>query len=156
MNVNIFNKIVEERMDVIKDILINKAKEYADDTERFANFKASAAMNETTTQQEAWNFLSKHIISVRDMCKSTKPITQEMIDEKCGDFIVYGFLLEGILLEVLWQEQKERVQQQEHSKYSGNRATSAKLSKDLSDTPTLERTILAASTSTLCGKDVKE
>lgn len=93
-----FDKIVEKRISSVRRTLLTKAEEYASNEERFANFKAAATMNEQTTEKALWGMLSKHVISVRDMCKGGE-ITPRLIDEKVGDWIVYGFLLEGVLWE---------------------------------------------------------
>jgi len=41
----------------------------------------------------------KHLVSVKDLKDGLLPLTQEMIDEKLGDAIVYHFLLEAALME---------------------------------------------------------
>jgi len=112
MKVDDFNNIVTMRMEVVKKTLIGKAKEYANDEERFANFKAVAAMNNQTPEEALWGMVSKHVISVRDMCKGGK-VTQELINEKIGDWITYGFLMEGIFAEKLYKEAVEVPDMQE-------------------------------------------
>lgn len=103
MKVAQFDGIVTMRTEVVKETLINKAREYADDEERFANFKAVAAMNNTTPEEALWGMVSKHVISVRDMCQGGR-VTQELINEKIGDWITYGYLMEGIFTEKLETE----------------------------------------------------
>ena len=106
MYVEEFNKIVEERFDKIRETLIEKAKEYTvEGGDRFHSFNSAALMNEESVERALWGMLSKHVISVRDICFENTPVTEKLIEEKVGDWIIYGFLLEGILKEKLKNEE---------------------------------------------------
>ena len=108
MYVEEFNTLVEERFEKIRETLINKAKEYAPKGgDRLHNFKVTAAMNEETAERALWGMLSKHVISVRDICLGNTPVNEKLIEEKVGDWIIYGHLLEAILTEKINEKDKE-------------------------------------------------
>lgn len=97
MDVNEFERIFEEQVEKIRNMLITKAREYADDGDRMHNFKSAAAMNRETPEQALWGFVTKQIISVRDMVQSGKSYDNAQWDEKLGDILTYGFLLRGLV-----------------------------------------------------------
>lgn len=99
-----FNKIVVRRQEKTHEVLVLKASEYANDKERFHNFKASGAMKGEVPELALWGFATKAIISIQDMIKRIQfgdhaPMTLGWIDEKIGDVINYLHLLEGLLFE---------------------------------------------------------
>lgn len=97
MDVNEFERIFEEQVEKIRDTLVTKAREYADDGDRMHNFKSAAAMNRETPEQALWGFVTKQIISVRDMVQSGKSYDKAQWDEKLGDILTYGFLLRALV-----------------------------------------------------------
>jgi len=104
MNAMNFDAVVERRCDLIKSVLVNKAKEYASDVDRLHNFKVAAKLgrDETSPEQALWGMLRKHIVSVIDIIEDTakgKYPPAAMRDEKIGDCINYLILLEALLIE---------------------------------------------------------
>ena len=100
-NEAIFNKIVQERVDSIFNVLGLKAKEYATGGDRFHNFRVAARLNKTTPEKALKGMMLKHEVAVLDMINNPYTLSEEIIDEKIGDNINYLILLEGLLKERL-------------------------------------------------------
>jgi len=93
-----FNTIIEEQQKRCVDILVNKAKEYATE-DRLHNFKVAAELQMTTPINALAGMLSKHTVSIYDMCRSNETYPQEMWDEKITDHINYLLLLKALTVE---------------------------------------------------------
>jgi len=110
----VFNEIVEQRINKIRSILTSKAKEYATGTNRFHNFdKAALVLGRVASEvsgspeKALWSFATKHLISIIDIIyqeewKNTMTEEQRakylaMVEEKIGDMINYLILLEGLI-----------------------------------------------------------
>ena len=101
MNTKQFNQILDRRLKLSKEILSNKAKEYAT-TDRLHNFKVAARILNTTPENALRGMMMKHIVSVFDLIDNLPIIpTAELVDEKIGDTINYLILLESLLKERL-------------------------------------------------------
>lgn len=98
MNTEQFNVILECRLSSIKQVLGNKAKEYAIG-DRLYNFKRAAEVLRVTPQQALVGMFMKHLVSVLDLAEGSIPATEYMVNEKVGDAINYLILLEAILKE---------------------------------------------------------
>jgi hypothetical protein len=98
MNTEQFNAILESRLSSIKQVLGNKAKEYAIG-DRLYNFKRAAEIQRTTPQQALVGMFMKHLVSVLDLVEGSISPTEYMVNEKVGDAINYLILLEAILKE---------------------------------------------------------
>jgi hypothetical protein len=90
MNNSDFEKVVERRCELIKSVLISKAKEYASDVDRLHNFKVAGNLNINieTPEQALWGMLRKHLVSIIDIIANThwgKYPAQAVRDEKIGD-----------------------------------------------------------------------
>lgn len=92
-----FNKVVEEQLERIGNVLVKKAAEYNLDDDRLSVFKHAAALSEETPEQALYGFMLKHIISVTDMINSKAAYKQEVWDEKITDICNYLILLQGLL-----------------------------------------------------------
>ena len=92
-----FNKIVEDQLDRIKNVLVKKAVEYNLDDDRLSVFKHGAGISEETPEQVLYGFMLKHIISVTDMINSKDAYTEELWNEKITDICNYLILLQGLL-----------------------------------------------------------
>jgi len=101
MNVTNFNKLLEERIKKIRQVLDSKNKEYASDTDKLYNFKRAGDMLRVTPEQALVGMWAKHIISILDIVDniSTEKVTKEMLEEKIGDAINYLILLEALIKE---------------------------------------------------------
>jgi len=93
-----FNTIIEEQQKRCVDILINKAKEYATE-DRLHNFKVAAELQMTTPINALAGMLSKHTVSIYDMCRSDQIYPKELWDEKITDHINYLLLLKALTVE---------------------------------------------------------
>ena len=93
MTPNRFRDLYEAHCRIIDNLLINKGQEYAPDQDRLHNFKAAAAFLHTNEREVCLSFLTKHLVSIVDMVKSSKVYTKEQWNEKIGDSITYHHLL---------------------------------------------------------------
>ena len=96
MDIKTFNCIVETMMQKSKNTLINKANEYATE-DRLHNFRVAAVFQQCTMEQALFGFLTKHLVSISDMCKSGQKYPDEVWDEKIGDSINYLLLLRAVV-----------------------------------------------------------
>lgn len=96
MNTEKFDKIVEKRLESIKNTLLVKAKEYAKgDEDRLHNFNRGAQITGQSREKVLQGFMLKHLVSVFDMIDDPSKATEYMINEKIGDLITYCVLLEA-------------------------------------------------------------
>lgn len=96
-----FMKLVEQRFEKCRNTLGVKKDEYAKESDAFHNFKMGAGLLGRTPLQVALYYSTKHIVSIRDMIESERPlITQDAWDEKIGDAINYLLLMDGMFHEV--------------------------------------------------------
>jgi len=98
MNNEQFNQVVENRIDQIRKVLVNKAAEYASDTDRLHNFKVAARIDvvPVTPEQALLGMWRKHLVSILDMIASKTTPSAALRDEKIGDSINYLILLEAL------------------------------------------------------------
>lgn len=97
-----FNEIVWNLFKDCQAVMVTPGKDRGYDGEKFANFKLSAQMNNTTIQQEAWNFVSKQITDVRIMLKKVErneELNKKQVFEVIQDVINYMAILYAMFLE---------------------------------------------------------
>lgn len=107
MNSEQFKILFETIVSRSRSVMIDKAKEYANDNDRFYNF--NNAKNFTlakTNVGAAWEFLCKHLQSVKDIVSEIDAgnwsrITEKLLDEKFADCFNYFILIEGMIREEL-------------------------------------------------------
>lgn len=100
MKRELFNQIIEERFEKVKNTLIKKGEEYSTDTDVLHNFNRTAQIGNITPERAAWGFMLKHFTSMSDIVDSIdKGIypKEELLEEKLGDLINYFILLETII-----------------------------------------------------------
>lgn len=97
MTTSDFNKVVEDQLERIRNVLVKKAAEYNLDDDRLSVFKHAAALSEETSEQVLYGFMLKHIISITDMINSKNSYTEELWNEKITDICNYLILLQGLL-----------------------------------------------------------
>jgi hypothetical protein len=108
LNATEFNEIAEARIAHCKKTLLEKGEEYSREGDRLHNFKSAAVMDDETPEQALWGMAKKHVISVRDMVKDVERgliPSEKMLNEKITDWINYGLLLEGLLVERMRNQQ---------------------------------------------------
>lgn len=99
MNTEIFNDIVEQRINLCKSVLCLKAGEYATE-DRLHNFKVAAELQGVKPVTALAGMMSKHTVSVYDLIQAHEEgqeISQAMWDEKIGDSINYLLLLTALI-----------------------------------------------------------
>ena len=93
-----FQKVLDERLEKIDNVLAKKAKEYMRNEDRLHNFNKAAQITGESREKILWNgFALKHYVSVCDIIEdieNKQVVTNDIIDEKIGDLINYLVLLE--------------------------------------------------------------
>jgi len=92
-----FNRIVEAQLDRCRDTLIVKAQEYSTEEDRLHNFKVAAALQGGSPERALAGMMTKHIVSIFDMCNSDRMYGDYIWNEKIGDAINYLLLLRAIV-----------------------------------------------------------
>lgn len=92
-----FNKIAEDQLERIRNVLVKKADEYNLEEDRLGFFKRSAAFVQETPEQVLYGFLLKHLQSITDMVRSGKEYSKDLWHEKITDAMNYLVLLLGLL-----------------------------------------------------------
>lgn len=100
-----FEKHYQELKNHIEDLLIIKAKEYAQPNgDRLWNFKQATSLLGTNQARTAFYYCTKHYDSLakitEDLDKEIYP-SLDLIREKCGDIIAYTYLIYACLIEEL-------------------------------------------------------
>ena len=97
-----FEQNSKQLIDHCWDLMFSKAKEYASDEDRLANFKQGTSLFNTNPATVCMFWDAKHIASMvkiaQDMDKGILP-TREMLLEKCSDYLNYGLLFYSLVLE---------------------------------------------------------
>lgn len=105
MKIEVFEQTVTEALDKSKQTLTAKRNEYSRNNNVFHNFeKAKQVSLHESKEAVAWEFMVKHLQSLRDMINDVennnyKYINKPLIDEKCIDIINYTLLIRGMLIE---------------------------------------------------------
>ena len=94
-----FTNKVEKRIDLIRQTLLTKHKEYAKDDNVFRNFDEAAGgfSLHSTSSEVLWSYMTKHLVSIKDIVADNKPVDTTIVSEKIGDVINYLILLEAML-----------------------------------------------------------
>ena len=101
-----FERIFEEQVERSRIVLVNKAGEYATE-DRLHNFKVSAALEGKTPEQALSRVMAKHTVSVYDMVESGLAYPIELLQEKITDHINDLFLLNAIVRESCWSNERK-------------------------------------------------
>ena len=93
--------VINRRLELIKSVLIDKGTEYGADKSAFHNFEQATKLSfHATPQGVAWEFMCKHLQSIKDMIDDHQQLdkvpTTEFVEEKIGDAINYLILIEGM------------------------------------------------------------
>lgn len=93
-----FDALVEKRLDLTREVLITKGREYRRNSDPLHNFNVASKLNNTTREKALWGFATKHLVSFLDMLddiENNKLPKKEYVDEKIGDLINYLILCEA-------------------------------------------------------------
>lgn len=118
------NMTFKEQAALCMEIMQKKAREYTgDDADRLSAFKAAAALLRTTPERALAGMLSKHIISLYDMCfDDSMEYDIETWNEKITDSMNYLFLLKAVVKE----EYENRQNRGKDIKLSGSKRSREK------------------------------
>jgi len=97
-----FEAILLQRIEKMRAVLANKAREYASGRDRLHNFKRAGAMQGVTPEKALLGMFAKHMVSIMDMVDDLDRDVHNPIpawDEKLGDAVNYLVLLEGLVVE---------------------------------------------------------
>ena len=94
-----FDTVLQERLRKIQETLIEKAKQYQRNDDRYHNFRKAAALTGKTPEQCLWGFALKHIVALDDYINDLpdKRMPQEQWDEKNRGYNKLLILLEGLV-----------------------------------------------------------
>ena len=106
MNQKEFNEVIVRQTDRCKSMLVANAPRAVKNTavDRLAHFKKAAVVLNTTPRAALMGMLSKHLISVSDMCMGEQQYSKEQWDQKITDSINYFLILCAIVKEELNEE----------------------------------------------------
>ena len=104
MNQKEFNEVIVRQTDHCKSMLVAKGAVKNTAVDRLAHFKKAAVVMNTTPKAALMGMLSKHLISVSDMCMDERKYSKEQWDEKITDSINYFLILRAIVEEELNEE----------------------------------------------------
>lgn len=105
MTIDSFNRIVEAQLETCAKTLLGKGKEYApaavksSAVDRLAHFKKAAAIIGGTPKEALLGMLTKHLVSVADMCTDGKVYSKDRWSEKITDSINYLLILRAMIEE---------------------------------------------------------
>lgn len=101
MDAAFFDKVIEDQISSCRDVLYQKADEYAPGGDRLHNFRTAAVLQGAPMHQVLAGMMAKHTISLYDMCSTDEEYPQRMWLEKLTDNINYLLLLRAVLEEEL-------------------------------------------------------
>jgi hypothetical protein len=125
-----FDKIIQNRLDKIKELILSKGEEYVRNNDRFHNFNRAGAMRGQHPLQALQGMLDKHLISwldiVDDVSKG-KNVSKEYLSEKIGDNMTYFALAEALVSDIMikkgaWLEKESKVEKFSASKIHDKKA----------------------------------
>lgn len=95
-----FKTLVDNRLEYIDSLLVNKSKEYTIDEDRLHNFNEASRITGESREKVLWGMALKHLVSIQDivfeMNKDEKYIPSEfLVQEKISDMMAYLILLEA-------------------------------------------------------------
>jgi len=102
MKHEVFNLLLEERLEKTWTTMNIKGDGYRSEDDQFHNFKAAGRKKNITPEAALMGMKLKHDVSVDDIVENLKKgilPSKKLLDEKIGDSIVYLTLLEGLLVE---------------------------------------------------------
>lgn len=98
-----FNKMIDIRVQQIKDTLISKQGEYSRNNNALHNFERGGDILGISRERCILSYATKHLTSIFDLVNDLEEgnaegrVTKEIINEKVGDMINYLILLEASL-----------------------------------------------------------
>lgn len=104
MKVEEFNKLLDESLEHIRDVLDSKAKEYSNNDDRLKNFKDAAKFEEEEPEKSLRGMWVKHLTKLRDYITrldngDISSVSAAQWQEVIFDTINYPILLLALLKE---------------------------------------------------------
>lgn len=99
MNLQEFDKVLENRINLIRSVLSSKGKEYSLNNDRLHNFNKAAVILDESREKALMGMAIKHFISILDMINLGKLPDEKVLEEKIGDMINYLILLEASFID---------------------------------------------------------
>lgn len=93
--VDIFNNQVR----LSEDVLVDKARQYAGDSDALHNFRTAAVLEQCTMRQALAGMMAKHTVSIYDLCAAEDSAPLDTWYEKLTDHINYLILLRAVVEE---------------------------------------------------------
>src|SRR5690554_3121553 len=90
-----FDKVIQESLSKIHEVLVVKAKEYRRNENPFHNFDIAARIKNETREEALYGMFIKHFVSIGDIREDVKKNilpTKELVEEKYTDAINYLLL----------------------------------------------------------------
>lgn len=94
-----FERVVESRIHLIQQSLLNKGHEYALTQSAFHNFEQAARILNVSEPQALIGMYIKHHVSIMDFVNGVRYPEPQAVREKIGDMINYLILLEAMFYE---------------------------------------------------------
>ena len=99
-----FEKIAKEQIEFSLNLLCSKGEEYSesgslDNSDRLSHFKRAAVIMNSTPKAALWSMLTKHLISLSDMCTNGTKYDKDRWTEKITDSMNYLLLLKALIIE---------------------------------------------------------
>lgn len=88
-----FDVAVEEFLEHMDSLLLNKNEAYSTDEDRFFNFTVGSSVLGCSKEKTAWAYAAKHIASLSKMVNEPDKHPIEEWLEKCGDLANYACLI---------------------------------------------------------------
>jgi hypothetical protein len=95
-----FEEIVNQQLEICRDLLVVKGREYSLTDDRLECFKKAASLQGETVKQALCGMLAKHVVSVYDMCMTGGKFPIDKWTEKVTDSMNYLLLL----MAAVWEE----------------------------------------------------
>lgn len=89
MNIDTFNKLLDELDGNSLETLKQKNAKYATYNDCLHNFESGADIMGGTPAQCAWGYMTKHLVALRDMVEKDSFTDRADLLEKCQDIINY-------------------------------------------------------------------
>lgn len=98
MNQKDFNKLLDNRLKWVREVLSSKSDEYSSE-DKLYNFKRAGEIGKLSPIEALRGMMLKHVVSVFDLMEGKLENTSHYRQEKIGDMINYLILAEALLLE---------------------------------------------------------
>ena len=113
-----FQKIIDDRLQFTKNLLLIKGKEYVRNNDPLHNFNKGSEITSKHKAEVLDGMMLKHYISYRDLLKDIseyKFIKLDQVKEKIGDLIVYLCIQETIFEEYIDRSEESKIRPENSS-----------------------------------------